>query len=86
MNDKPTIENLRCLIMAAEGTVGYDNEHELIKELLTMCEEHGFGRVSQLAGAIEEIWRYPERQKAYILIRENYLRTMEDARKADINE
>lgn len=87
MNDKPTIENLKCLIAYPEGTIGYDNEYALLKELLAMCEEHGFGRVHQLTGCIEEIWRYPERQKAYELIREEHLRTMEDARKsADIDD
>lgn len=72
--DKPTIKNLECLIHWPEGTIGYRKEYQLLKKLLTMCEEHGFGRMAQLAQQTEDIWRNPERQQDYekvaILVRE----------------
>ena len=52
----PTFDDLKCLNSWPEGSVGEYNEELLIKSLLVLMENHGFGRVHQLAGDIREIW------------------------------
>lgn len=51
---------LDCLNSWPEGTRGYVQEQELISILNSLCKNHGYGRVPQLAASIEEIWRNPE--------------------------
>lgn len=58
---RPTIEDLECLIMWPKGTAGYWEERANIQELLKLCEDHGFGRIPQMAQQIEEIWRGEEK-------------------------
>jgi hypothetical protein len=58
-------EDLSCLNGWPFGTVGWEAEQRLITLLNVMCKEHGYGRVPQLAMAIEDIWRNPERLADY---------------------
>jgi hypothetical protein len=61
----PTIDELMCLNIWTEGTFGYENERQVIQQLLNLCNEFGFGRVPQIAQAIEDIWRHPDKIKEY---------------------
>ena len=64
--ETPTIEQLKSLIMWPEGTVGYQNELGMLVKMRALCEEHGYGRVPQIANAIEDIWRNPENVEKYL--------------------
>lgn len=55
----PTLEELKVLISWPAGTAGERKETELIYALLELGKRYGFGRVQQLAGQIEDIWRQP---------------------------
>jgi len=62
MLDTPKDDLLNeCLNAWPEGTVGYGRDQKLIKQLNDLCKEHGYGRIPQLAAAIEDIWRTPEK-------------------------
>jgi len=85
MLDRPTDEALKSLIMWPEGTVGYHNELNLLKQMRDMCDKHGYGRVPQLANAVEDLWRNPENiekyqkeQKAHNDQMEEYRKELED--------
>lgn len=56
------VENtaLDCLNAWPEGTEGHEIDEEVIHIINKLCQLHGYGRVPQLANAIEEIWRDPE--------------------------
>lgn len=54
-------EVLECLNSWPEGTEAHFSEQHLINTLNRMCQEHGYGRVPQIAAALEEIWRNPEK-------------------------
>jgi len=50
-------EMLTCLILWPDGTLGYAQEKQVVRLLNQLCKEYGYGRVPQLAAAIEDIWR-----------------------------
>lgn len=56
---------LGCLVNYPEGTRGHREEVELLKLLNRLCKEHGYGRLSQLARWIEDIWMHPGKVEAY---------------------
>jgi hypothetical protein len=64
--EKPTTEQLKSLIRWPEGTVGYQNELDMLIKMNAFCEEHGYGRIPQIASEIEEIWRNPESVEKYL--------------------
>ncbi len=61
----PSINDLECLILWPKGSVGYAEEYALVSSLLRLCDRHGYGRVPQLAAAIEEIWNDPSKRAVY---------------------
>lgn len=48
-----------------EGTNGFNSDVSLITTLNQLCKQHGYGRVHQLAEAIEDLWRNPEKELEY---------------------
>lgn len=64
------------LVSWPKGTVGAHQEEEVIKALNTMCKEHGYGRIPQLANAIMNIWRDPAQAKKYKKENENHNKEM----------
>jgi len=54
-------DQLKCLNSWPEGTAGYVEDEQLITLMNLLCKRHGYGRVGQLAQAIEQIWRDPEK-------------------------
>jgi hypothetical protein len=64
--ETPTIEQIKSLIRWPEGTVGYQNELDMLIKMRALCEEYGYGRVPQIANAIEDIWRNPENVEKYL--------------------
>ena len=54
---KLNMDDVKCLIMHPENTEGYRAEAAAIWGILQLCDEHGYGRIPQLAKHIEEIWR-----------------------------
>jgi len=79
--ETPTIEQLKSLIMWPEGTVGYQNELDMLTKMRALCEEHGYGRVPQIANAIEDIWRNPENVEKYLKEQKAYNDLMADYKK-----
>ncbi len=61
--------------------MGESEERLLVERLLSLCQQHGFGRVPQLAAQIEEIWRDPARREVYERSKVRHQRMMEEARK-----
>ena len=76
------VENaeLECLILWPAGTVGAQEERQLIQLLNLLCQRHGYGRVPQLTAAIDEIWRDPSKGGDWAQKRENHLNFMEECR------
>jgi len=63
MIGKLSSEDVECLVMWPSGSRGEQNERIVLKRLLQLCNENGYGRVSQLAEQIEDIWRNEEEAK-----------------------
>lgn len=59
------VELIDCLASWPPGTVGRAKDAALIRQLILLCREHGYGRIAQLAKALEEIWRFPEQAAHY---------------------
>jgi len=55
----PTLDDLKCLVTWPPGSRGEQEETVLVGQLLSLCQQHGFGRVAQLTERIEAIWRDP---------------------------
>jgi len=56
MIKKPTLKQCEWMTQFSPGTRGYADDMQLILLLLVMMENHGFGRVPQLATWIESVW------------------------------
>lgn len=78
MDYTPHMDVLVSLNSWPEGTVGYNQENQLIAILLALCVEHGFGRVPQITAQIEDIWRNPEKVEEYFRIRNKRLQLLEE--------
>jgi hypothetical protein len=74
--------DLHCLILWPEGSRGWAKEERLITLLNLLCKEYGYGRVPQLAAAIEDIWRNPERTEHYRRQQADHLEFMEATMKS----
>jgi len=71
--ERPRITDLYdALVLYPPGSRGEEHDKKMIRELLGLCEMHGFGRVPQVANAIEEIWRDPERLEHYKKLKESH--------------
>jgi len=76
-----TDEQLKSLIRWPEGTVGYNDELHTLRQMKQLCEEHGYGRVPQLAKQIEDLWRHPENVEKYLKEQKTYNDLMDGHRK-----
>lgn len=79
----PTEDDLRCLNGWPDGSIGHAKETDAICCLLGLCKLLGFGRIPQLANAIEDIWRNPEKVKQYAEQRKAQLKILERNHHAD---
>lgn len=68
-----TPEEARCLILWPDGTRGYDQDQAAIIYLLMVANTIGYGRLSQLAAQIEELWRHPEKKAEFEAWRQEFL-------------
>jgi hypothetical protein len=56
-SEPPSLQELLdCLGTYPEGTQGHLDETSLLTSIHSLCMNHGFGRVSQIAKAVEAIW------------------------------
>lgn len=69
---------LEHLILWPPGTIGEVQERQLVIILNNLCKKHGYGRVPQLAQAIEDLWRNPERSDYYEVLKEDHLKFMKE--------
>jgi len=60
MNEPLSNEQIECLNSWPEICRGHAKDQKLVQLLNELCINHGYGRISQLAQALEEIWRNPE--------------------------
>lgn len=60
MMKTPSSEDLKCLNCWPVGSKGESQEQAAIDILLQAAKYVGFGRMTQLAEGIEEVWRDPE--------------------------
>lgn len=58
-------EELESLIMWPEGSIGERQERCVLGALLEIANSHGYGRLSQLASQIENLWMHPENIEEY---------------------
>jgi hypothetical protein len=75
------VSDLLVLNCWRDGTVGWHKENQLISLLNELCKEFGYGRVPQLANAIEDIWRHPEKREIYLQQRKQRLEDLAEADK-----
>ena len=80
-HETPTLEELDCLIMWPEGSVGETQDRRTLFILLKLCRDTGFGRIPQLANAIEDIWRHPEAVKKHKKQQTEHRKLMKDYEK-----
>ncbi len=74
----PTEEDLISALNGwPEGTVGYEKEKKLIKELNTLGRKHGYGRLNQLTEMIEDLYRNPENLQNYKNERLKHIKLLE---------
>lgn len=73
------LDDLKCLVVWPEGTVGHIQELTIIELLNELCKQHGYGRVPQLAAAIEDIWRHPEKIADYTAQTQAHLTELAEA-------
>ena len=69
-------DEIECLIVWPEGSVGERNERLLLHTLITFANEHGYGRLSQLTSQLEELWRHPEKRSIYEEVKAAHLDMM----------
>lgn len=81
MMKTPTDAELSCLNSWPGGTNGYIQETELIHDLNELCKKHGYGRVPQVAQAINEIWNNPDEISKWLDYREKRLKLLAECRK-----
>ena len=74
--DSITDEELNALVMWPDKTVGHRHELLVLKKLADIGNEIGYGRLSQLAEQLEDLWRHPEHIETYNKSRNEYIRQM----------
>lgn len=81
-----TMDDARCLILWPEGTRGYDQDQAAIMYLLMVANTIGYGRLSQLAEQIRELWLHPERQAEFGAWRQEFLKMQSEVFKGVMND
>ena len=82
MINQPTNKTLNESINGwPEGTVGHSLERDAIIALSNLSKEHGYGRIPQIANAINAIWIEPEKAEEYKKSRLKRLAFLEECRK-----
>lgn len=69
-------DEVECLIIWPEGSVGEKEERLLLHTLINLANTNGYGRLSQLATQLEDIWRHPENVSMYEKAKADHLTTM----------
>ena len=54
-------KDVECLIAWPKGTIGAHSEAQVLMTILHLCNEHGYGRISQLTAGVEQQWRKKQR-------------------------
>lgn len=84
-----TADDLNCLNAWPEGTVGYQQERDMIAAIHQFGIERGYGRVSQLASAMYEIAMTTDRDKEIAkrqAIRDDRMQLLEASRHWENNK
>ena len=78
---RPEDESIKSLIRWPDGTKGYYSELNLLRDLRRLCDEHGYGRVPQLAEQVEDLWRNPDKIDEYLKEQKKHNEFMSHCRK-----
>jgi hypothetical protein len=82
ITDPVPFSEVACLNGWPDGTAGHQMDEHLIRQVLALCDVYGYGRIGQLAGAIEEIWRDPASRKKWEDMRTERMNLLNEARVA----
>jgi hypothetical protein len=63
--ETPTFEEVECLVGWPKGTTGEFNDKIMLMTYMDLCKENGFGRMSQIAQQVDDIWRNPKKVAHY---------------------
>jgi len=72
----PSAEKLECLIRWPSGSQGETKERDMLKTYIDLCKENGFGRMSQIADEVEDIWRHPKSVAKYEKEKKNFFKEL----------
>lgn len=72
-----TSKELQALNGWPAGTVGYLHDHEIIQTMNILCQQWGYGRIGQIAAALEDLWRHPEKIAEYEQFRDERMKLLE---------
>lgn len=86
ITDPVPYEEVACLNGWPDGTAGHQMDEHLIQQMLLLCDQYGYGRIGQLAAAIEEIWRDPTARKKWEAMRTERMALLREAREASQGE
>jgi hypothetical protein len=76
VNGITDLDVLDQLNLWPEGSIGFAEERLLLVQLNDFCKKFGYGRVPQLAAALEDIWRNPDKIEIYRKRREEQIEFM----------
>jgi hypothetical protein len=71
-------DEVECLIVWPKGSAGERNERMLLHTLITFANEHGYGRLSQMATELEDIWSHPKKVEEYTKMKKAHLIALEE--------
>lgn len=80
MNELPD-DLLECLICWPKGTVGCEQERQLLTTLNALCKRFGYGRVYQLVDQINQLWYDPSKADGFRKASDGHNRLLEEYRK-----
>ena len=59
--------------MWPDDTLGFEREQVLVRTLNRLSQQHGYGRVAQVAHQLEELQSNPDSQEAFETVRQDHL-------------
>lgn len=76
------LEELHCLNSWEEGTVGFQVEDELLRELNDLCIKHGYGAIPQLTYQLRQLWYHASERQHFEKMRQERLARIKEYRNA----
>lgn len=77
LDEPPSMEELECLIMWPKGSKGESQERNAIISHIEQCKINGWGRMTQIAEWIDDIWRHPENVESYKKMQKKHFKDLD---------